>query len=144
MRGRRPVGPELADRQDGSDRARLRMRVILETIAGTMRKKDACAALGICAQRFEEIRADVIRAGIAALEPKPLGRPRRTDRAPEVARLEARVAELEAELHAAHVRAELAGQLPRRDRTVAKKVSPRSSRAKESHRPRPGHSQSAN
>ena len=142
MRGRRPGGPELADRQDGSARARERMRLILETIAGRTSVTEARQQLGICTQRFEAIRAEVIRAGIAALEPKPLGRPPRADRSPEVARLEARVAELEAELHAAHVRAELAAQLPRRDRTAVKKVPPRPGRAKESHRSRPGHSKS--
>jgi hypothetical protein len=144
MRGRRPSGPEWAEQQDGSARARVRMRVILETLAGTMRKKDACAVLGIGPARFDAIRGAVIRAGIAALEPRPAGRPRRADRAPEVARLEARIAELEAELHAANVRAELADQLPRRDRAVVKKAPPRSSRAKESHRSRPGHSKSTN
>jgi hypothetical protein len=145
MRGRRPIGPELADQLDGSARARLRMRVILETLAGTTSKKDACAALRICAQRFETIRAEAIGAGIAALEPKPLGRPARATPAcdAEVARLEARVAELEAALQAARVRAELAGHLPRRGR-VAGKSRPRSNRAKESHRSRPGHSTSTN
>jgi hypothetical protein len=140
MRGRRPVGPELAEQLGGSAQARQRLRVILETLAGTTRVKQARAELGICAQRFEALRAAVIRAGIAALEPKPAGRPARAAPAPEVARLEARVAELEAELQVARVRAELAGRLPRRGRAVAKKAPPRSGRAKESHRSRPGSS----
>lgn len=144
MRGRRPVGPELAEQLDGSARARLRMRVILETLTGATRVKDACAELGICAQRFEALRAAAIGAGIAALEPKPAGRPARAaDRPPEVARLEERVEQLEAELAATRVRAELAGHLPRRGR-VAGKVRPRSSRAKESHRLRPGNSKKTN
>jgi hypothetical protein len=109
------------------------MRVILETLAGTKRVKDARVELGICSQRFEALRAEVVRAGIAALEPKPTGRPARPARAPELVRLEARVAELEAELVAARVRAELAGRLPARDR-AAKKARPRPTRAKESHR----------
>jgi hypothetical protein len=116
------------------------MRVILATLAGTMRVTDACAELGICAQRFETIRAAAIGAGIAALEPKPTGRPARAAQAPELARLEARVAELEAELQVTRVRAELAGRLPTR-RAGSKKARPRSSRAKESHRSRPGNSQ---
>jgi len=145
MRGRRPIGPEVTDHLDGSAQARLRMRLILETLAGTTRKKDTCAALRICAQRFEALRAEAIGAGIAALEPRPPGRPRRAApaRDAEVARLEARVVELEAELQAAQARAELAGHLPRRGR-VAGKSRPRSDRAKESHRSRPGHSTSTN
>ena len=138
MRGRRPIGPELTERLKGSAPARRRMRVILETLAGTTRVSAACAELGICSQRFEALRAEAIGAGIAALEPKPVGRPARADRPAEVVRLEARVAELEAELAAARVRAELAGRLPARRRGVAKKSHPRSRRAKESHRSRPG------
>jgi hypothetical protein len=141
MRGRRPVGPELAERLGGSAQARLRMRVILETLAGTTRVKEACEELGICPQRFEALRAEVVQAGIAALEPKPVGRPVRAGagRSAEVARLEERVAELEASLQVAQVRAELGGHRPRRGR-VAGKSRPRSNRAKESHRLRPGNS----
>ena len=106
MRGRRPIGPEIAEQLGGSAQARQRLRVILETLAGTKRVKDARVELGICSQRFEALRAEVIRAGIAALEPRPTGRPARPAPAPELVRLEARVAELEAELVAARVRAE--------------------------------------
>jgi len=139
MRGRRPSGPELAEQLGGSAPARRRMRVILATLAGTMRVNEACEELGICAQRFEAIRAEAIRAGIAALEPKPAGRPARVPPPPqaEVARLRGRVEQLGAELQAAWVRAELAGGLPRRG-GVAKKSRTRSGRTKESHRPRPG------
>jgi hypothetical protein len=142
MRGRRPVGPELAERLEGSAEARRRMRVILETIAGTCRVQEACAELGICEQRFETLRATAIRAGIAALEAKPIGRPPKvlTEAQAENARLRERVAELEAQLQVASARAELAGVLP--PRLVAGKRSPRSGRAKESRRSRsrPGES----
>lgn len=134
MRGRRPVGPELTERLEGSAQARRRMRVILETLAGTMRVTEACVELGICSQRFESLRAEAIGAGIAALEPKPKGRPTRAERQPEIVQLEERVAELEAELKVLQVRAELAGRLPNRRRGVAKKSRPRSSRVKESSR----------
>ncbi len=145
MRGRRPIGPELTERLEGSASARRRMRVILETLAGTTRVAEACEQLGICAQRFEAIRAEAVRAGIAALEPKPAGRPTRAaERPPEIARLEERVEQLEAELAAARVRAELAGRLPKRRRGVTKKSRPRASRAKESHRARPGNSKKSN
>lgn len=134
MRGRRPIGPELAERLEGSARARQRMRVILETLSGAMRVAEACAELGICSQRFEALRAEAIGAGVAALEPRPMGRPARAERQPEVVRLEERVAELEAELKVARVRAELAGRLPSRHRKVSKKSRPRSRRVKESSR----------
>lgn len=117
--------------------------MILETLAGTTRVKEACAELGICSQRFEALRAEAVQAGIAALEPKPTGRPARAPVAPEVARLEAQVEELESELLAARVRAELAGRLPQRN-GAAKKSAPRSGRVKESHRSRPGNSKRTN
>src|SRR5262245_57022293 len=115
MRGRRPAGPGLAERLGGSALARGRMRLILETLAGTRRVRDACAELGVCAQRFGALRAAAIGAGIAALELKPAGRPA-NETSPaeaEIARLRGRVAELEAELTAALIRAELATTLPR-------------------------------
>ena len=34
MRGRRPAGPEIVERLPGSEQARLRLRVVLETLAG--------------------------------------------------------------------------------------------------------------
>lgn len=138
MRGRTPVGPELAEQLDGSEQARERMRVILQTLAGTMRVSEACAEFGICQQRFETIRTEAIQAGIEALEVKPAGRPARVE--PENQEELNRLEELEVELEAALVRVELAGSLPRVGGEVAKKSSPRSSHAKESHRLRPGNS----
>jgi hypothetical protein len=146
MRGRRPVGPELAEQLEGSAEARRRMRVVLETIAGVRRVREACAELAICEQRFETLRATAIAAGVAALEAKPTGRPPKvlSEAQTEIARLEARVAELEAQLHVAAVRAELAGVLGRPPSESGKR-SPRSGRAKESvrSRSRPGKSAKA-
>jgi hypothetical protein len=137
MRGRRPVGPELAERLDGSAAACRRMRVILGTIAGTLRVREACEQLGICEQRFETLRATAIRAGIAALEARPIGRPPKvlSEAQAEIARLRERIAELDAQLQVAQVRAELADALPRPGAGSGKR-SPRSGRAKESRRSR--------
>src|SRR5262245_17140679 len=140
MRGRTPAGPGLAERLDGSALARGRMRVILETLAGVRRVRDACAELGVCGQRFGALRAAAIRAGIAALELKPSGRPAR-ETAPaeaEIARLRGRGAELEAALQAALSRAEPATALPRLGARDTKKAPPRSGRARKPRRPRPG------
>ena len=52
MSGRHAIGPELAEKLEGSDLARTRMRVVLETIAGKKRVLEACEELGICEQRF--------------------------------------------------------------------------------------------
>ncbi len=113
------------------------MRVVLATIAGTCRVQEACEQLGICEQRFETLRAQAIQAGIAALEARPMGRPPKvlTEAQDQIARLEGRVAELEAQLRVASVRAELANALPRSGGGLGKR-SPRSGRAKESRRSR--------
>lgn len=115
MRGRHAAGPEYAERLDGSKLARHRMRVVLETIAGTKLVLDACAELAICQQRFEAIRQEAIQAGIAALELRPAGRPRKGSSAADAktARLRAEVADLQAQLQATGIRAELATTLPR-------------------------------
>ena len=123
MKGRHAVGPEYAERLDGSALACRRMRVVLETIAGTKRVTEACAELGLCHQRFEAIRQAALQAGVAALELRPAGRPRQDGAAAdaEAARLRERVAELEAELQAAAIRAELAATLPRLSGETGKK-----------------------
>src|SRR5262245_59064656 len=138
MRGRTPVGPELAERLDGSTLARQRMRVILETLAGRRRVQDACEQLGICEQRFETLRTTAIRAGIEALELKPADRTPKvlSEAQAEIARLRERIAELEAELAAASIRAELAATLPRVGAAGTKKAPPRSGRARKPKQPR--------
>lgn len=126
MRGRRPVGPELIDRLAGSDEARRRAKVVLQTMTGELRVQEACERLGISEQRFEAIRQEAIEGAVASLEPKQVGRPPRAPEsaavgdAAEVARLRDRVAELEAELEAAAVRLELARALPRLGRSEGK------------------------
>ncbi|HVK15053.1 MAG TPA: hypothetical protein VM597_40315 [Gemmataceae bacterium] len=113
----------MAEQLEGSAEACRRMRVVLETIAGTKRVAAACAELGVCHQRFEAIRQDALQAGVAALELRPAGRPRTagTTVDGEAARLRERVAELEAALQAALVRAELATTLPRLGGDAGKK-----------------------
>jgi Helix-turn-helix domain len=121
MRGRHAIGPEMAERVAGSDLARRRLRVVLETIAGSKRVLAACEELGISEQRFEAIRQEAIQAGVAALEPKPAGRPPAARADAEVVALHQRIAELEAQVQAAELRAELAMTLPRRG-DAAKKL----------------------
>jgi hypothetical protein len=122
MRGRRPVGPELVDRLQGSESARERVKVVLQTMTGELRVQEACEQLQISEQRFDELRIEAIQAAVASLEPKPIGRPARAtvvDPA-EAERLQQRVAELEAQVAAAVVRAELATALPKAGRDSGK------------------------
>lgn len=114
MRGRRPVGPEYTEKLSGSKTAKLRARVILETIAGTRRLKEACELLGISEQRFHQLREEMMAAAVKALEPgQPGRRPQTlTPTEEQVVVLEQKLADQEVELRAAKARAEIAVIMP--------------------------------
>jgi len=112
MRGRKPSGPAAVERLPGSPLAHRRLRVVLETLAGTCRIAEACARLGLSEQRFDQLRTQVLQAGLESLEPRRAGRRPRAVPAADVQALRARVSELEIELRAARVREEIALALP--------------------------------
>ena len=114
MRGRRPVGPEYADQLAGSETAKLRAKVILETMAGTCRLKEACQRLGISEQRFHQLREEMMAAAVKALEPSHAGRPAHTPTPTEeqVVALEQQLQDKEVELCAAKAREEIALVMP--------------------------------
>jgi hypothetical protein len=112
MRGRKPSGPAAVERLPGSPLAQQRLRVVLETLAGTCRIAEACARLGLSEQRFDQLRTQVLQAGLDSLEPRRTGRRPRPVPAADVPVLQARIAELEIELRAARVREEIALALP--------------------------------
>jgi hypothetical protein len=114
-RGRKPTGPQLVERLEGSAHAKSRLRVILETVAGRLTIPDACEELGIQETMFYRLRSEVLQTALDRLEPRPLGRPPRLI-SPEdlrAAELEAEKRQLQLELRAAEVRRELAEKLPR-------------------------------
>src|SRR5262249_7557844 len=115
MRRRYPSGPEFGDKLDGSASAKERLKVLLETVAGSCRVGQACERLGLSEPRFDQIRIQALQAALAALEPQPAGRrPRQAlPDADEVQGLRDRVAQLEAELDSALDRARHADALPR-------------------------------
>jgi hypothetical protein len=114
MRGRYPSGPEFVDKLDGSAEAKERLKVLLATLAGRLRVGDACARLGVKGSRFDQLRLELLQAALQAAERRPAGRPPRqhTPDQAEVTGLRERVAQLEAELHVALVRVEIAAALP--------------------------------
>jgi hypothetical protein len=121
--GRKPVGPALAERVSGSQPARQRLKVLLETITGEKSMDAACRALGIHKTQLFKLRTRVLEAAAAALEPAPMGRPPHTagPEAARIAELEAQVRDLKVELEASRLRVELAQALP----TLADETSPR-------------------
>ena len=115
MRGRHALGSELFDRAPGSPEARQRARLVHEAMAGIRRIKDVCRELGICSTRFDAIRWDFVVGSVAGTELGHAGRPRKEEStaAAEIARLNELIADLQAEIQALRVRAELAEGLPR-------------------------------
>lgn len=103
--------------------------MILETIAGTCRVREACARLGLCEQRFHQLRAEALTAALQALEPGTPG-PKPQTPSPaqkQVEGLADQVATLEVELAAAKAREEIALTIPRLVPSApAEKKTPRS------------------
>jgi hypothetical protein len=125
-RGRKPTGTNLLEHLEGSERAKTRLKGILETLSAERTIPDVCDEMGIGESMFHRVRSEVLQAALDRLEPRPLGRPSST-RHPQagtrgapsppqdarVAELEAEILQLQMQLKAAEVRRELAEKLPR-------------------------------
>ncbi len=114
MRGRLPSGPEYVEHLEGSTIAKQRVKVILETMAGTCRVQEACQRLGISEPRFEQLRILILQAALERLEPRPAGRPAHTlTHADErIGALEAQLADMKTKLQVSQARTEIALALP--------------------------------
>jgi hypothetical protein len=112
--GRKPLGPALVQHLPGSSRAKERLEVILQTIAGALTIGEACDRLGIGEAMFHRLRAGVLEAGLTSLEPRPLGRPPRivSPDQERMTEMQDRLDDLQSELHVAEVREEIARVLP--------------------------------
>jgi transposase-like protein len=115
MRGRRPSGTEVVDRQEGSSTAKERVKAVLDTIAGNCRVEEACRRLQISEQRFRQLREEVLAGALAGAEPGKPGRPAQVVTAAdeEIRLLKEQLAAMNLELRAAQARAEIALTLPR-------------------------------
>ena len=114
MRGRWPWGLEYIDQLDGSTQTKERLKAILDTLVGERRLLEACAQLDIGETRFHQLREAALQAALAAIEPRPAGRPCRTAvcDVQQMQALQQRVQELELALWEAQVREEIALVLP--------------------------------
>jgi len=113
-RGRPSLGPALAEKVEGSDQAKVRLKVILQTIAGELSVADACKQLSLSEARFHELRQEWLQVSCAALEPKPLGRPKETsiEEEVELLRLHRENQNLKMHLRAAQIREEIGVAMP--------------------------------
>jgi hypothetical protein len=108
------------DKLNGSVETKERLKMIFDTMYGERRLLEACAQLDIGETRFHQLRELALQAALAAIEPRPAGRPSRTalSETEQIRSLEQRVQELELALHEAQVREEIALVLPHLQRTV--------------------------
>ena len=102
-RGRKPIGTNLVERLEGSERAKARLKAILETLSGVRSIPEACEDLGINESMFHRVRGEVLQTALERLEPRPLGRPRQEPLAEELrlAEMEEQNLRLQVELKAA-------------------------------------------
>jgi hypothetical protein len=135
-RGRKPIGANLVEHLEGSERAKTRLKAILETVSGQRTIPDVCAELGIQESMFHRVRSEVLQTALDRLEPRPLGRPPllSSPQDERLAALEAENLRLTMELKATEVRRELAVNLPRLGKSAAgpaaagKKTTPSTTR----------------
>jgi hypothetical protein len=113
-RGRPPKGSGLVDGLEGSEHARERLRLVLDTMAGKLPLEEACRRLDISEARFHEMRSQCLQLAMEGLEPGVAGRPpqRVEEDAAALAALKEENQRLRIELQAAHIREELAIAMP--------------------------------
>lgn len=112
--GRKPQGVRLLSPLSGSEFAKRRMALFIQTLAGETSVVEACKELQIGESRFYGQRAEWLQAALDLLEPRSAGRPHKVTPPPsaeEVERLREQLRETEARASAFAVKAELAGAL---------------------------------
>lgn len=126
------MGPQLVRHLSGSEYAKERLEVILETITGNLTVAQACDRIGVGEAMFHRLRKRVLQVGLTDLEPRTAGRPRRqlSEAEHEKERLAAKVEALEDELKLSEVRHELAMILPVAAKTESSNESDSSSAPK--------------
>jgi transposase-like protein len=114
MAGRPPSRLAHVDRLHGPETRKHRLRVILQTLTDAGSVAAACRELGVSESRFHDLRRQALQGALDGLAPRPSGRPRKEVAVePErVQALEHQVQELEVDLEAQRIRAELALVMP--------------------------------
>ena len=103
-RGRKPLAAGHVAHLSGSERAKQRLKLILETLEGVRTIGEACAELDVCQSHFHGLRSGWLQEALELLEPRRMGRsPKNVDTQAAL-----RVAELESALEALQQRAQRA------------------------------------
>jgi transposase-like protein len=126
-RGRKPSGVKLVEKLDGSDSAKEKLSVLLQTLTGEKSVKEACEELGIGEAMFHRLRSSFLQDSVDLLEPKTRGRKKKApDPSQEkIKALEREIEDLELDLDAAYARTEIALVMPHILTEDAKKLKKR-------------------
>lgn len=142
--GRKPLATGHVDHLQGSDHARLRLRLILECMLGDTTVHAACEQLGIGESRFHAMRNQWMQEALELLEPRRTGRPPKRPAEDEllqrVARLESEKRELEQQLRLSEAREQVVtitgATSPSSSTAALKKTERRRRRRRAQRRPR--------
>jgi transposase len=103
------------DHYEGPDEEKRRLKTVISMLAGGTSAEEACLSLGIERARLYEIVETAMTGALAALRPRPPGRPPRptpSEESKAIVSLEAKVEDLEIALEAAEIREQLAIVFP--------------------------------
>jgi hypothetical protein len=113
-RGRPPIGTSSVDRFDAPDHVKQMLKVMLEKLSGQRTADDACAVLGISRASYYVKENELLYAAIAAIGPKPIGRPpaEKAGEPPEMHELRELLRKTQLELAASRAREQLWATVP--------------------------------
>lgn len=113
-RGRPGKGEGHVDGLEGTEESKQRMKVILETLSGTLTVKEAATRLRLSESRFHALRQEKLQAWLDATAPRAPGRPPSEEEVDvgEVDALRSKVKELELDLQVSRTRTEIALTMP--------------------------------
>lgn len=138
-RGRKPLETRHVQRLAGSDFAKQRLEVILDTMRGAITVPEACERLGVGEARFHDLRRQWLQESLELLEPRRTGRPpkQREVYSPREAELASENARLQQQLQLSEARREVSEVLAVTGDPPAKKkrTSRRVERARGGKRP---------
>lgn len=142
--GRPPMGSKLVDRFPASEDAKMKLKAILDSVAGATSIPEACVKLGISETRFYQLREDALFAALQSLEPAAMGRPRKENvfSEAEVDVLHKKIANLENDLVTSQTKTMIATTFPHllKREVDEKKTNPKEepSRSRKAERKRRG------
>ncbi len=124
-RGRKSKGTHIIKGLTGSDHAKERLNVIMQTLTGELSVQEAQKKLGIGHSAFHKLRTKAFQTTLEQMEPGSPGRPRlpaETQEEKRVQELESELLELRLDLEASRIREELAIAMPHLlERNIKKK-----------------------